>query len=66
MPQLTQLTQLIDDDQSIRTVITLTLVIVVILSQYFVDNLRHLYIKLIEYKRFEFDLNRFFFNVFVI
>ncbi len=58
MPQLTQLTQLIDDDQGIRTAIALALAIVVILSQHFVDDLRHPYIILVKYKRFEFDLNR--------
>jgi len=60
MPQLTQLTQLIDDDQGIRTAIALALVIVVILSQHLVDNSRHSYIKLVKYKRFKFDLNRIF------
>ncbi len=58
MPQLTQLTQLIDDDQGIRTAIALALAIVVILSQHLVGDPRHLYIKLVKYKRFEFDLNR--------
>jgi len=57
MPQLTQLTQLIDDDQDIRTAIALALVIVVILSQHLVSDSRHSYIKLVKYKRFEFDLD---------
>ncbi len=39
---------------------TLALVIIVILNQYFVDDLRHLYIKSMKYKRFKFDLNRIF------
>jgi hypothetical protein len=60
MPQLTQLTQLIDDDQGIRIAIALALAIVVILSQHLVDNFRHPYIKLVEYKRFKFDLNQIF------
>jgi len=60
MPQLTQLTQLIDDNQGIRIAIALVLAIVVILSQHFVDDSRHLYMKLVKYKRFEFDLNRIF------
>jgi len=34
---------------------TFALVIIVILNQYFVDNLRHLYIKSMKYKRFKFD-----------
>jgi len=58
MPQLTQLTQLIDDDQGIRTAIALALAIVVILSQHLVGDPRHSYIKSVEYKRSEFDLNR--------
>jgi len=58
MPQLTQLTQLIDDDQGIRTAIALALAIVVILSQHLVGGPRHSYIKLVEYKRSKFDLNR--------
>ena len=60
MPQLTQLTQLINDDQGIRIAIALALAIVVILSQHLVDDSRHSYIKLVKYKRFEFDLNRIF------
>jgi len=60
MPQLTQLTQLIDDDQGIRTAIALALAIVVILSQYLVSNSRHSYIKSMKYKRSKFDLNRIF------
>jgi len=60
MPQLTQLTQLIDDDQGIRIAIALAFVIVVILSQHLVDDSRHSYIKSMKYKRFEFDLNRIF------
>ncbi len=62
MSQLTQLTQLIDDDQGIRIAIALALAIVVILSQHLVDDPRHSYIKSMKYKRFEFDLNRFFFK----
>jgi hypothetical protein len=58
MPQLTQLTQLIDDDQGIRTAIVLALAIVVILSQHLVDDSRHPYIKLVKYKRSKFDLDR--------
>jgi hypothetical protein len=58
MSQLTQLTQLIDDDQGIRTAIALALAIVVILSQHLVDDPRHSYIKLVEYKRSKFDLDR--------
>jgi hypothetical protein len=58
MPQLTQLTQLIDDDQGIRTAIALALAIVVILSQHLVGDPRHPYIKLVEYERSEFDLDR--------
>jgi len=60
MPQLTQLTQLIDDDQGIRTAIALALVIVVILSQHLVDDPRHPYIKPVKYKRSKFDLDRIF------
>jgi hypothetical protein len=58
MPQLTQLTQLIDDDQGIRTAIALALAIVVILSQHLVDDPRHPYIKSMKYKRSKFDLDR--------
>jgi hypothetical protein len=58
MPQLTQLTQLIDDDQGIRTAIALALAIVVILSQHLVGGSRHPYIKPVEYERSEFDLDR--------
>jgi len=56
MPQLTQLTQLIDDDQGIRIAIALALAIVVILSQHLVDDSRHPF-KLVKYKRSKFDLN---------
>jgi len=58
MPQLTQLTQLIDDDQGIRTAIALALAIVVILSQHLVGDPRHSYIKPVKYERSKFDLNR--------
>ena len=57
-----QLTQLIDDDQGIRTAIALALAIVVILSQHLVDDPRHPYIKSMKYKRFKFDLDRIFFK----
>jgi len=60
MPQLTQLIQLIDDDQGIRIAIALALAIVVILSQHLVGDPRHPYIKLVKYKRSKFDLNRIF------
>ncbi len=62
MPQLTQLIQLIDDDQGIRIAIALALAIVVILSQHLVDDFRHLYIKLVKYKKSKFDLDRIFFK----
>ncbi len=58
MPQLIQLTQLIDNDQGIRIAIALALAIVVILSQHLVDDSRHPYIKSMKYKRFKLDLDR--------
>jgi len=54
---MSQLTQLIDDDQNIHTTIVFAIAIIVILSQYLVDDSQHLYIKSIKYKIFEFDLN---------
>jgi len=62
MPQLTQLTQSIDDDQGIRIAIALALAIVVILSQHLVDDPRHSYNKSMKYKRSKFNLNRIFFE----
>ncbi len=55
-----QLTQLIDDDQGISTAIALVVAIVIILSQHLVNDPRHPYIKVVEYKAFEFDLNSIF------
>jgi len=57
---MSQLTQLIDDNQSISTTIALVVAIVIILSQHLVNNSQHLYIKAMKYKAFEFDLNQIF------
>ncbi len=57
-----QLTQLIDDDQGISTTIALVVAIVIILSQHLVNDPRHSYIKAMEYKAFEFNLNQILFK----
>ncbi len=53
-----QLTQLIGDDQGIHTAIALAIAIVVILSQHLVGGPQHPYIKPVEYRTSEFNLDQ--------
>jgi len=53
-----QLTQLIGDDQGIHTAIALAIAVVVILSQHLTGGPQHPYIKPVEYRTSEFDLDQ--------